>query len=111
MDPRLKTELWVLATVRRCNVENVPCTVARRGDRDAGAVLLKVNRFTDGCTILTQSRSLDGELVWTRGTGPTPVSESDADAYIARQIKRDPDLWVLEIEDRQNRKPFDGRIV
>jgi hypothetical protein len=111
MDPRLKTELWVLATVRRCNVENVPCTIARRGDRDAGAVLLKVNRFADGCTILTQSRSLDGELVWTRGTGSTPVSEADADAYIARQINRDPDLWVLEIEDRQNRKPFDGRIV
>jgi hypothetical protein len=111
MDPRLKTELWVLATVRRCNVENVACTVARRGDRDAGAVLLKVNRFADGCTILTQSRALDGELVWTRGTGPSPVSEADADAYIERQIKRDPDLWVLEIEDRQNRQPFDGRVV
>ena len=111
MDPRLKTELWVLATVRRCTVENVPCTVARRGDRDAGAVLLKINRFAAGCSVLAQSRALDGELVWTRGTGPEPVDEAAADAYIARQIKRDPDLWVVEIEDRQDRKPFDGRIV
>ncbi|HUN50634.1 MAG TPA: DUF1491 family protein [Candidatus Sulfotelmatobacter sp.] len=111
MDPRLKTELWVLATVRRCSVENVPCTVARRGDRDAGAVLLKINRFAEGCSVLAQSRTLDGELVWSRGTGPEPVGETEADAYIARQIKRDPDLWVVEIEDRQGRKPFDGRIV
>jgi hypothetical protein len=111
MDPRLKTEFWVLATVRRCNVENIPCTVVRRGDKDAGAVLLKVNRFAAGCSVLSQSRSLDGELVWTRGTGPEPVQEPEADAYIARQIARDPDLWVVEIEDRQDRRPFDGRIV
>ena len=111
MDPRLKTELWVLATVRRCNVENVMCTVARRGDRDAGAVLLKINRFAAGCSVLAQSRSLDGELVWSRGTGPEPVSEAEADAYIERQVKRDYDLWVLEIEDPKARWVLRERTI
>ncbi|HYM33661.1 MAG TPA: DUF1491 family protein [Candidatus Cybelea sp.] len=107
----MKSGIWVQATVRRCTAEGIMCTVARRGDADAGVILLKLNRFEQGCTVLSQSRSASGELVWTRGTGANPVTEPEADAYIARQVGRDPDLWVVEIEDRQNRNPFEGRIV
>ena len=44
-------------------------------------------------------------------TGPTPVSEAEADAYIERQVKYDPDVWVLEIEDRRGQYKLDGKVV
>ena len=107
----LTTRLWVQAQVRLCDRAFIPATVVRSGDPDAGAVLVKVNRFEAGVTVYAQTNTLEGEFAWSRGTGPNPVSEADADAYITRQIGRDPDLWVIEIEDKQGRNPFEGKVV
>ena len=110
-DPKLKTSVSVAAGVRLCSVNGVSATVARHGDDEAGAILLKLYRHGIGTTVLAQTRTIEGELVWSRGTGPAPVTEAEADAYIARQVKYDPDLWVVEIEDREGRHFFPGRIA
>ena len=107
----LTTGLWVSAQVRLCDRAFIPATVVRRGDPDAGTVLLKVNRFEAGVTVFTQASTLDGEPAWSRGTGPKPVAEPEADAYIARHVDRDPDVWVVEIEDRKGTYVIDGKIV
>jgi hypothetical protein len=107
----LNTGLWVNAQVRLCDRAFIPATIVRHGDDDAGTVLVKVNRFDEGVTVYTQATSLDGEAAWSRGTGPKPVSEAEADAYIARQVQYDPDVWVLEIEDRKGQYKLDGKVV
>jgi len=112
MEPRLKTGLWIRALIRRCDLAAVPVAVAARGDADSGAVLLKLNDREAGCSVLAQVRGPDGELVWMRATGPAPVAEADAESYIARQRRRDPDLWVVEIESGSAAAALiDGRIV
>lgn len=110
MDDRLTTDLWVGAHLRLGSSLGIPMVVARRGDRARGAVLLKINQLDRGCSVLAQVRR-DERLCWTRGTGPEPVSEPEADRYIERQIRYDPDLWVVEIEDRAGRHLFEGPIV
>ncbi|MBP2230532.1 hypothetical protein J2847_003837 [Azospirillum agricola] len=109
MDDRLPTHLWVMAHIRSADAQGVPMMVVRKGDPSRGTVILKLNRLDRTFTVLVQAR--DGEkLFWSRGTGPDPVTEADADAYIARQTRYDPDVWVIEIEDRQGRHWFEGAI-
>jgi len=110
-DDRLPTELWVQVHLRRCSANAVPAALVRRGEPERGTVLLKLNQLDAGCRILTQARDLDGRLGWLGALGGNLVPEFEADAYIARAIERDPDLWVIEIEDRDGRNPFDGKLI
>jgi hypothetical protein len=61
--------------------------------------------------VLAQARRPDGEAVWMRATGAEPVAEPDADAYIARQRGRDPDLWVIEIDSGAADAVLDAPIL
>jgi len=111
MDDRLPTHLWVSAHIRTADSQSVAMTVVRKGDPSRGTVILKINRLDRTFSVLVQTREADGErLFWARGTGADPVPEADADAYIARQLRYDPDVWVIEVEDRQGRHWFDGPV-
>ena len=110
MDDRLPTDLWVMGHIRAANSQGVPMMLLRKGDPARGTVLLKINRLDGGFTVLAQVRH-DERLVWSRATGAEPVDEGVADAYIARQVKYDPDLWVVEVEDRHGRPWFEGPVL
>ena len=97
----LKAGIWVQAQIRVCDKNALPAVVVRRGNPDAGTILLKLNRFDAGYEVLTQVRTAEGNRAWMRSIGDNPVQESEADAYIERQLKFDPDIWVLEIEDAE----------
>jgi hypothetical protein len=105
-EARLKTGLWVKATLRLCDQRALPAVLVRRGDPDAGAVLVKLSLRAAGCMIFAEARDAGGVPVWLAGTGPEPVPEAAADAYVARQVARDPDLWVIEIEDVEGVSPW-----
>lgn len=106
---RLPTRLWVSAHLSRCNAEGVPAVLARRGDPTGGLVLLKLNRLAAGCRVLTQTRDLEGRLAWWPAFEGRSVPEEEAEVYIERQVKRDPDLWVVEIEHPEGWHPFEGK--
>jgi hypothetical protein len=111
MQPRLKSGLWVRALIRRYDGMAVPAIVVRKGDEDAGAILVKINRRERGCVVMIRAQDPAGTLFWQRGTGPEPVDEATADTYIARQAGRDPDLWVVEIEAGAREILLDGTAV
>ena len=108
---RLKTELRVQVRLRQCAAGGFMAAVVRKGDPDAGALFIKVNRFAAGCEVFSGVTQGDGAAAWLRSTGPAPVSEKEADRYLARQHTYDPDLWVLEIEDPKAQFVLEGQIL
>jgi hypothetical protein len=111
MEARLKSGIQIQALIRRCDLAAIGVAVVARGDADAGAILVKLSGRDAGCSVLAQTRRADGSLVWMRATGPAAVAEADADAYIARQRGRDPDLWVVEIESASPQAILDAPII
>ena len=83
--------------------------MTHRGEAMGGMVMVKLNQLDLGCRVLTQQRGLDGNLGWLAAFENRLVPEAEADAYIARAVKRDPDVWVVEVEDRAGRHLFDGQ--
>ena len=110
---RLKPGLWVAAYLRRCQVEGVFGAVRRRGAEDAGAVFVRVNRL-DGTSDLygpaPQSAFEAAEAAaraFTPCLGRPSAPDADVESYLARQIKFDPDVWIVETEDRAGRNFLD----
>ncbi len=99
--PRVTAGLWVQAYLARLGQAAIPAFVTSRGDATAGAVLVKQNSMDGSASVYQRSVDLiSGQRTWVvlaKG------SESNVDATIARQRKFDPDLWVIEVEDRDGR--------
>jgi len=110
-DGRLPTETWLKAHLHRLNIEGIGAVVVRRGEAMGGSVILKLNQRDLGCRVLSQARALDGSLGWLAAFEGKAVEEGEADGYIARAVKRDPDLWVIEIDDRAGRHFFEGKVM
>jgi hypothetical protein len=109
-EPRVKAGLWVSMALRMGDRDGRPGMVLRKGDADAGGVLVALHG-REGIVVLSQVRDARGEVAWMRGTGAAPVDQPAADAYIARQVKFDPDIWVLEFEAPDLLPPFEAKLL
>ena len=110
-EPRLKTAIWASMAVRRSDQLGRGAMVLRRGDADSGGVLAVLRDRHGGMVVMSQARRADGQAAWMRGTGPDPVDQAAADAYVARQVARDPDLWVLEFDAPDLALPFEAVLL
>ncbi|MDA0720199.1 MAG: DUF1491 family protein [Proteobacteria bacterium] len=102
---RLTADIWVSAYLTRLRLAAIPAFVVARGDATAGAVMVKLNTL-DGRACCYQ-RSFDlmtGDRSWVI---LAQGAETDVDQSIQRQRGYDPDLWVIEVEDRQGRHLLD----
>jgi hypothetical protein len=110
MDARVKAGIWVAMALRLSDMAGRSAAVLRKGDPDSGGVLC-VLRGREGLVVLSQIRDAEGRPAWLRATGNSPVDQAAADAYVERQVRRDPDLWVLEFDAPDLKPPFEGRLL
>ena len=109
---RLKSSIWVAAYLRRCQTEGIFGAVRRRGAEEAGAVFVKVATLDGNAmlytpapqTVYDDSRPI--ERIFTAAS-PQPVLEQAVEARLAKELKFDPDAWIVEIEDRAGRHFLD----
>ena len=108
---RVTSALWVAALVRRAFGVDTPAMVSRRGAEEAGSIFVAIDRLdgtldlyapapqTAFATAKPEIRLFN--LVRSRASQP------EIDAVIARELDFDPDIWVVVVEDRAGRAPFE----
>ena len=113
---RLKSAIWVAAYIRRCQIEGAFAAVRRRGAEEAGAIFVKLNRL-DGTaelfgpapqSVFDDARPSD--RLFTRCLAEQPAPEDKIEERLVRELRFDPDAWIVEVEDRAGRHFLD-RIV
>ena len=81
--------------------------MVRRGHGDSGAIFIKINSLDGNVALYGPAPAgLDAssdDRLWTLCLGEGAVSEQDADSYLRRQAEFDPDIWIIEVEDRDRR--------
>jgi hypothetical protein len=113
---RLKSAIWVSAYVRRCMIEGAYAVVRRRGAEEAGAIFVKIDRLDGSADLFGPAPQSEfdearpGDRAFIACLRAQPRSNEEVEKYVARQIEFDPDIWVVEVEDRQGRNFLD-RIV
>lgn len=112
---RLRSDIWVKAYLRTCLVQGAHAVVVRHGDDDAGAIYIKIARL-DGtaCIFGPAPAGLDGaagERSWVLLTRNAQALEREVDQLLMREAEFDPDLWILEVEDRAGRSFLDTWLV
>jgi hypothetical protein len=106
---RLRSDIWVSAYLRRCALEGVDAVLRRRGSAEGGTIFVKIDRL-DGTAVLygpapqALFEAGDTERLFTRVLeGTTP----DVEERVRREVKFDPDLWLIECDNRQGRHFLD----
>lgn len=109
-DDQLPTQLWIDAQLHVFTKKGGFYTVINKGAYARGTVMLKLFAPMRGAMVLQQQRDMNGVMGWMALFSGQIVAEAKADEYIKKATDRDPDLWVIEIEDKELKNPFEGKI-
>jgi len=108
MTPRLTSKFWIDALRARLDAANIPVYIRARGDATAGAIVLKIDEMNGRAQSYTRGHDADGDTIWHplhHGT------DAEVEAALQRQMSFDPDLWVIEVEDRTGRRLFTDDLL
>lgn len=109
---RLRSDLWISAYLRRCDVAGRVAVLRRRGAAEAGAILVKVDRL-DGTADLygpappSLATAMPDGIDRLFAAMMRQADAPDIEARLVREARFDPDVWIVEVEDGQGRHDLD----
>jgi hypothetical protein len=112
---RLRSDFIVSATIRRAELGGAFAALRKRGGAEAGAIFIVVDRL-DGSYLLygpapqAHYSAEDGARAFTRMHSDENISRELLETRLEKEIRFDPDLWILEIESRSGQAFIDNIV-
>tara|TARA_A100001015_G_scaffold258340_1_gene301568 strand:- start:3898 stop:4227 length:330 start_codon:yes stop_codon:yes gene_type:complete len=103
---RLKSDFIVSAALRKADSMSISAFVHKKGDPDAGAIFLELELDRNSVQLLHRRFDFDENEIWECLNKGQPQPAYIISEQIEREITRDPDCWVISVQDRQARNIF-----
>ena len=100
---RLTSDFWVSALIRKVQGDGGFAYLAQRGSPEAGAIFIKVSSRLGMCDLYSPAPQTsyddnrEGERLFLRIA--EAVEDFSVNDRMEREIRFDPDLWLVELED------------
>jgi hypothetical protein len=112
---RLKSDFIVSATIRRAELGGAFAALRKRGGAEAGAIFVVIDRLDGTCQLFGPAPQAhytaeDGARAFTRMHRPETISREEIEKRLEKEIRFDPDLWILEIEARDGQGFLDNIV-
>ena len=108
MSSRLRSDIWVSAYIRTVEVGGGFATLRRRGAAEAGAVFVVLDCLDGRVALYAPGPSNDlGERRFVRAHKAEWAESPDILARLARELQRDPDIWIVDAERRDGAHGLD----
>jgi hypothetical protein len=107
---RLRSDIFVSALIRRAELTGAFAALRRRGAAEAGAIFVKLDLLDGRAALFGPAPQSEDpppgvDRLFTRLHKEEWIDPASAEERLRREISFDPDLWIVEIEDREGR-PF-----
>lgn len=103
---RLTTSILVSSALRRAEVNGIFAAILRQGDEHAGTIFVEVEiDFAHSC-LYGRHINIDGDYEWVCLTGDAPTSAVEVAESLQKEVKRDPDCWIICVQDPKGRNIF-----
>lgn len=105
---RLRSDIFAAALIRRAETQGAVAMLRRRGAAEAGALFIKLDRLDGRAAVYgpapqTEELPPGVDRLFARVHPGDWLEPHEAEARLKREIMFDPDLWIVEIEDRDGR--------
>lgn len=93
---RVTSEFWVSALRKSLDSYGIPIFVIQRGDKRAGAIIIRISDLRGRSKVFTQAPSMDGVRQWVElANGP----DTEIEKVLQKQKEFDGDVWIIEVEE------------
>ena len=103
---RIRSDIWVKALCRRAESSGAFAHIAKKGEESAGTIFVLVNNLAGVYSLY--GPALTGEAARSFECFLRDAGEKECRARLSSETNFDPDLWIVEIEDRQSRSFTDS---
>tara|TARA_A100001011_G_scaffold378785_1_gene443967 strand:- start:238 stop:582 length:345 start_codon:yes stop_codon:yes gene_type:complete len=105
---RLTSTFWVSVFRRKLESHGIPIFIIKKGDSQAGSIIIRVSDLQGRSQIFVQEPTADGERAWVELTNGL---DTEIEEVLAKQKKFDSDVWIIEVEQSRGNSVVENFLL